>query len=76
MRASTLECLESEQFEGFSREAMIVGASLYTHSVTQDSLGCRNIVFKLPQAQSAHLPIYLTCPKFKSKHRYRIPELI
>lgn len=76
IKASALECLESgEQFQMFSTEAMVVSDSLYTNSVSQDSLGCRNIVFQLPQAQPAHLPINLVYPKFKSKHHYSITEL-
>lgn len=59
MKASASECPESEQFQMFLREAMVLGASLYTQSVSQDNLECRNTVFQLPQAESAHLPIYL-----------------
>lgn len=76
MKASALECPESEQFQMFSREGMVLGPSLYTQSVSQDSLGCRNTVLQLPQAESTHLPIYLVYPKFKSKHHYWITELI
>lgn len=73
MMATALECLElGEEFQMFSQKQWLwVLPSM--SSVSQDSLGCRNTVFKLPQAESAHLPIY---PQLTSKHRYRITDLL